>query len=253
MDFDDWEKHFSRILDKEVEEYLDENSSELFVETPLKSKQQQKEQTKDELMKAFRLEDSENRIERALILIRDLLPKYVSADEWDVISTEFIQSDEALVAHFEAMEEKKSEQEDAHFSIAEMCGISEKTLNSCYKLGETLYKEKQYSDARALFAFLTAISPEVPEFWICSILCCNQMKQYPEAIELCKLGQQLFPENIAMYIHGANNCIANGDTTEAEIALDHAKKIIGNSPESKKAWGETYQYLKSRAGNYKKI
>ncbi len=253
MDLNKWEEHFNNLLEEEVDKYLTENGDALFIETPLKSKQLQKKQTKDELMKAFRLEDSENRIERALLLIRDLLPKYIPAAEWEVVNREFRESDKALVKYFESMENRNPEKKEPDFTIAQMCGISDESLQACYKLGEVLYQEKNYNDARALFGFLAALSPHIPEFWICSILCCNQLKQYHEAIELCKIGQQLFPEYVAMYIHGANNCIANGDTTGAEIALDHAKKIIDTHPEFKTEWGETYQYLKSRSGNYKKL
>ena len=250
MDLKKWEEQLNMILEEEVDSFLEKNEAELFIESPLKSKKQQKIQSREELLKTFRLEDASDQIEKALIIIRDRLPQFITDDEWNSVYEEFINCDEALLNYFEAVENGEIDVE-VYISIAEMCGISGETLKHCYELAQKLYEDKDYSDARALFGFLAAICPETPEFWISSGMSAYQLKNFHEAIELYKIGQRLFPENVAFYIHAANSCIADEDISNAKIFLEKAKALIELHSNYKKEWGETYEFLNSRAINWK--
>ena len=251
MDLKKWEDHLDVILEEEIETFLDNNEAELFIESPLKTREQQKFQSREELLKTFKLEDASDQIEKALVIIRDMLPQFITDEEWNAVYEEFINCDEALISYFEAVENEEIDIE-VYVSIAEMCGISGETLKHCYELAQKLYEDNDYSDARALFGFLAAICPETPEFWISSGMSAYQMGNFQEAIELYKIGQQLFPENVAFYIHAANSSIANNDISNAKIFLEKAKALIDLHSDYKKEWGDTYDFLKSRTINFKK-
>ncbi|MEC7840374.1 MAG: hypothetical protein VX777_10085 [Chlamydiota bacterium] len=246
MELHEWEEHFDALLDNEVDNYLSENEDDLFIETPMKSKEQQKIQTKDEIMKTFRLEEAGDLIEQALCVIRDLLPQHITKEEWEKVYEEFMNCDEALVKHFEAVENEAIDK-DEFTPIHEMCGISNDTLMHCYRLGQAIYNDKEYADARAIFSYLVTVAAYVPEFWISAGMCCYQMEEYQQAIDSYKLAQSLFPDEVALYIHCANNFIANGDLTNAKIELDEVKKIFIKDPSSQEQWNKTYEFLVSRA------
>lgn len=251
VDLKKWEEQLNMMLEEEIETFLEKNEAELFIESPLKSKKHQKIQSREELLKTFRLEDASDQIEKALIIIRDMLPQFITESEWNAVYEEFINCDEALISYFEAVENGEIDVK-VYVSIAEMCGIGSETLKHCYELAQKLYEDKDYSDARALFGFLAAISPETPEFWISSGMSAYQLKNFQEAIELYKIGQQLFPENVAFYIHAANSSIADEDILNAKIFLEKAKALISLDSNCKKEWGDTYDFLNSRATNWKK-
>jgi len=246
MDLNEWEEHFNTLLNEEVDNYLNENEDDLFVNNPLKSKEVQKQQTKEEVMKTFRLEEAGELINQALCVIRDMLPQHILKEEWELVYDEFTNCDEALTSYFEATENGKIKSTD-FVPIHEMCGISLDTLMHCYRLGQWVFQQKDFSDARAIFSFLVAVAPYVPEFWISAGMCSNQMQEYQKAIDSYKLAQTLFPENPAVFVHCANNCIANGDLINAKIELDEVKKLFDRDPECKEQWNDTYTYLLSRA------
>lgn len=246
MDLSEWEEHFGGLLEDEVDAYLEKHADELFRSDPMRgSESAQKQQTKEELMRMFRLEDATELIDRALCLVRDMLPLRISKEEWEGCLNEFISCDESLCEFFEKDANGEISHDD-YIPIHQMLGISTETLRHCYELGQWCFAEKDFEDARSLFGFLTSVAPYMPEFWISLGMCYNQMGQYQEAIDTYKTSQDLFKENPAMFIHCANNYIAYGDTTKAAIELDEANKIFDKHPDYKAEWEKTYDYLCSR-------
>lgn len=248
MDLSEWEEHFGGLLEDEVDSYLDEHADELFHADPMRrqSTEAQKKQTKEELMRMFRLEDATELIDRALCLVRDMLPQRITQEAWEVCLEEFLTCDESLCEFFEKDANGEISHED-YIPIHQMLGISTTTLRHCYELGQWCYAEKDFEDGRSLFGFLTAVAPYMPEFWISLGMCHNQMGQYQEAVETYKTAQELFKGDPSMYIHCANNYIASGDSTNAAIELDEVKKIFDEHPEYKADWEKTYDYLRSRS------
>lgn len=246
MDLSQWEEHFGKLLEDEVNDYLDEHAGELFHQDPMRSPEMQKQQTKEELMRFIRLDDAAGLLDRALSLIRDMLPQRISKEEWETCLNEFLNCDESLCEFFERDANGEISEED-FIPIHQMLGISEATLQHCYELGQWLFSQKDFDDARSIFGFLTTVAPYMPEFWISLGMCYNQMKCYQEAINTYKAAQDLFKDDPALYIHCANNYLANNDKTNASIELDAVKKIFDSSPECKAEWEKTYDYLCSRS------
>jgi tetratricopeptide (TPR) repeat protein len=253
MDLSEWEEHFGSLLEDEVDTYLDENADELFQDDPMKPKGVQKKQTKEELMRMFRLEDATESIDRALCIVRDMLPQRVSKDVWESCLNEFLTCDESLCEFFEKDADGEISHDD-YIPIHQMLGLSTETLRHCYELGQWCYAEKDFDDGRCLFGFLTSVAPYMPEFWVSLGMSYNQMGQYQEAIDTYKTAQELFVGDPSMHIHCANNYIAIGDNTCANIQLDEVNKIFDEHPEHKSDWEKTYDYIRSRSdSNYKKI
>lgn len=253
MSLDDWDKHYQALMDEEIESYLTENADVLFKDDPMKPKELQKQQSREELMRMFRLEDAAESIDRALGLIISTLPQRLTPDDWEEVLNEFLSCDDALCDFFEKDANGEISQED-YIPIHQMCGISTYTLKLCYELGQWYFAEKDFDDARCIFAFLTTVAPYMPEFWISLGMSYTQMQQYDNAINSYKTAQKLFKNDPAMYIHCANNYIANGCAASANNELDEVSNIFSESPGLKGEWERTYDYLRSRSlSNYKKL
>ncbi len=245
MEFDEWDEKFNAVLEEEVDKYLYENEEALFADNPMKSKEQQLQQSREEILKSFRLDDASDQIETGIKLIKQFLPRRISESEWETVYNEFINCDQSLTTYFNACEDGERDK-DEFVPIHEMCGISDTTLSHAYTLGCWMFDEKDFADARAIFSFLLTIAPHYPEFWISAGMCHHQMEEYAAAIELYQLACELFPKDAAMFIHCANNYLEVGDMTHAKIELEKAYVLFYEFPESKSEWSKTYDYLKSR-------
>ncbi|MBA3602402.1 MAG: hypothetical protein H0W50_01880 [Parachlamydiaceae bacterium] len=72
------------------------------------------------------------------------------------------------------------------------------------------------------------------------------MGNYQAAIEVYKLAETFFPDNPSIFLFCADNCLSSGDSINAKIQLESAKKLIEHDSNANSQWQPTYNYLSAK-------
>ncbi|MBA3602400.1 MAG: hypothetical protein H0W50_01870 [Parachlamydiaceae bacterium] len=256
MELKQWEKHYDKVIENQIDLYMKEKGNELVMPDPLRSKEFQLSGYRDQLAQLIHSKTADDVINQALSLICNQMPQAVAKEVWDSVSEEFCHCEENISRYLEADAQKeRSNQphqesdpiisEDIYTPIYEMCGLSLETLNHCYAFGQSLYKNEP-DNSKFVMLFLMKIAPQICEFWVSAAMCDKQMGRYQAAIEIYKLAEIAFPDIPSLYLYCADNYIADGDITSAKIQLEAAKNVLSQSTETTAQWQKTYEFLLSK-------
>lgn len=246
MNLKEWKQKFDQSIEETINSYLKEKGDELVTPNPLKSKEQQLEEHRQNLMLLIHSPAADEQFRQALIIIRDQMPQTISKEEWDVIHNEFINCESHLLQVFEA-DAKTGNTEGGFVPIYQLCGFSVSTLSKIYAFGQSLYQKGAFSDSKLVMLCLMRLAPNVVEFWIAAAMCDKQLKNYQAAIEIYKMAQTAFPENASLYLYCADNYLHQNDKMNAQAQIDTAKSMLDQNPGEWAQWQDFYDYLTSRA------
>ncbi len=219
MDLKEWEKHYDKVLENQINFYLKDKGNELVMPDPLKSKEFQLSGYKDQLTQLIHSKTADDVINQALSLICNQMPQTVTTEVWGSVKEEFCHCAEKIASYLDADAKKDisengynlNKSDDVFIQIYEMCGLSLQTLNHCYSFGQSLFDKNEFDNSKVIMLFLMKIAPLISEFWVASAMCDKKMGRYQSAIDIYKLAETDFPNNPALYLYCADNFLSLGD------------------------------------------
>ncbi len=116
--------------------------------------------------------------------------------------------------------------------------LSDEELREFFYNAVTAYNEKRFDEAIDTFTLLTAIRPEVPNFWLGFGAALQSSKKYPEALNAFKMGIFASAKDMTPYLYAARCCLQVRDYAHAleilEVGLDHVETNDPHLEEARK-------------------
>ncbi|HRD55946.1 MAG TPA: hypothetical protein PLC42_06070 [Parachlamydiaceae bacterium] len=229
------------LIESQVDNLIQEDSYYQMFATPLKPASAFKQAHRKQLVEFFKLGDLREQLEHAPELMLELLPSFVSKEEFDQIKKELDSSGEHFVHFVESMSDKPSEKP---ILFQEMFGLSDETLLRIYDFGADLVKKENYEDANTIFVFLTTMAPHVPSYWIAQGACLQALDRHEEAVAVFNAAKFLNPKDPAPSFYTIESHLALKDNTRAKLELNTLKEIVsGMSGDEKTAWEQKMKWV----------
>lgn len=243
MELKDWVNHFRSIYKGSVDKYINGDNSIFFNTDPLNPIDIQMKKKLIEILKYPYTEKEKESNKQALILVKNLLPQKLAADEWESVKKEF----NAIPNNISKFYEKHCEDTEVILksSIKEMSGVSDQTLEKIYQLAVELNADGDFEDAKKVFYFLRMFAVYCVNIWIGEIVCMKNLRDFHEAIDLSSFAITIFPESTSLHLHLADCLIQTGSPFQASREIDEAKRLSKNEG-SNDIFESTFTYLESQ-------
>jgi len=209
----------------QIEELL-QADSELYLAqaTPLKSAQMIKEEHRRQLEEQFKQKELREQINLAYEQIVNLLPNFISPEEFEKVKKEIDGSQTHFVEFVETVS-NGGEREKPIF-LQEMFGFSDSTILHVYALASDLVRKGNAKDAYSLFVFAGVMAPFVASYWIGQGVCLKALGRNQEAItpfEIAKLWDPLDPLPSA---HLMENYLIMNEKEKAKVEYEALANIV---------------------------
>lgn len=220
------------LIESQVDGLIQEDAYYEMFATPLKPASSFKSDHRKQLIEFFQLKELRSQLEVAPSIILDLLPSYVSAEEFSKIKEELDQSGAHFLQFIETIEEKS---DDKPILFQEMFGLSDDTLIQIYDLAVDLVKKGNYKDALTLFVFLTTLAPHVPSYWIAQGACLQALDRHEEAVAIFGAAKFLNPQDPAPLAYSIESYLILKEKEKVKEELQLMKEVVSNLPKDEKA------------------
>jgi tetratricopeptide (TPR) repeat protein len=221
------------LIESQVETLVQEDSYYQLFATPLKPASAIKQAHRKQLIEFFKLSELRSQLENAPTILMNLLPDFVSKQDFETIKAELDGSGEHFVHFIETM----AEESERPILFQEMFGLSDDTLLHIYDLGVDLVKRNNYQDANTLFVFLTTLAPHVTSYWIAQGACLQTLNRHEEAVAVFSAAKFLNPLDPAPCAYSIESYMELKDLEKAKQELDGLKEIVKSlNGEEKKMW-----------------
>lgn len=208
--------------------------------TAFKSAEMMRNEAKEELMKAIRMEDFQKNLHKGLSLIVKLMGERVSKEALDQFLTEVEQGMKL------AAETPPEISEGEPIILQELFGISDESMLRVYDLASQLVDEKEFQDAREIFSFSCIYAPDISAHWCALALCYQQTgASFNEICEIYEMAVGVAPEDPEPLIRQAAFFVEHNYGSEARQALDKAENLLSIGEEHA-SWRSTIGSLRSK-------
>jgi tetratricopeptide (TPR) repeat protein len=221
------------LIKSQVETLVQDDSYYQMLATPLKPASAIKQAHRTQLVEFFKLKDLRSQLENAPTILMELLPDFVSRQDFEVIKAELDNSGEHFVRFVESM----AEESDRPILFQEMFGLTDDTLLHIYELSVDVVKKGNYKDANTLFVFLTTLAPHVSSYWIAQGACLQVLSRHEEAVAVFNAAKFLNPADPAPCAYSVESYIELKDAEKAKQELGVLKDVVkALEGEDKKIW-----------------
>lgn len=223
------------LIETEVESLIQDDDYYQYLATPLKPAAVCKQAHRNQLTEFLQFKEYRERLERAEDLITNMMPAFVSVDDYAKIKEEMDNSSDYFSRFMESASQEPS---DKPILLQEMLGLSDETLLHIYAFGRDLVEKGNTKDALALFAFLTLLAPHVASYWISEGVCMQDLNLHEEAIAAFNGAKFLNPQDPAPIAYSIESYrILKEDQLKFEAEL--LEKALENLSSSEQAeWRE---------------
>jgi tetratricopeptide (TPR) repeat protein len=243
MDIQEAKKYYDKQLEDEVDSFIEENGDAYINPSPLSPREEQLKKLRSEMLSILKRERIYDDLEGALLLIKEQLPRIVTAEEYDEVEQEFVKALADASKVFDEIEEM-SEEDFKEKTFADLMHLSDNTLKLVLNLIIDLYNNENFEDAKKVSVFLFLVAARSIEGGLALGRCLTKLGQYHEAIDVYKYVQEIFPNDPVSRILGAKVCARIGDASEATILLDEAVEQLNTNEELKEIWMPIVEQVK---------
>ena len=212
------DKRFKTALENSVEEQVDLLMKETDpAHYALNPWQIRRAKLKNELLESIDLKELSSHHSAAIRILKNEGKSYLNDEE-----------NQALLIALDQMRDQLEKLDlrsldDSSFRKA--LAISEDVHSLILGMGITAFTRELFSDSLSIFAFLSLIDPENPEYWYRLGLAAQQLEQYKLAIQAYAATANLAPEFIGVHIFSAQCYLKTGQRSAAQVEFAAAKEI----------------------------
>ncbi len=210
------------IVKLEIETLIPDESHYKMFATPLKPPSAFRSAHKDKLVDFFKFEELQEQLEAAPKIVLNLMPNYLSNEDFTKIKTELNKSINQFILIAISMDQNSEKPP----ILQELFGISDDSLVRIYELGIDLVKKNSFKEANSLFVFLTTMTPYVPSFWIAQGVCLQALERHEDAVEILKTAKLLKPADPHCFIYLIESYKNLKLDNEEKIEFDALKNLV---------------------------
>ena len=137
--------------------------------------------------------------------------------------------------------------QESNSSLSEVLNLSPEQLQSFYSLAYERFEACEYSDALAVYTFLSSVSPDKSAFHVAKGRCFEALEDKDSAMEAYQLARYAEPWDIDAYLPGALLLTSESEFDEAILWMGQALQVAEALPQDE---GEA---LNSEAGQVLKL
>lgn len=228
-------KSITKKVESEGEDHLKPN--------PLTPMEERRRRLIKSIYNMLTLESIKQKIRLFNSIVRAQLPRELSSEEYRSVEEEFDKSRDHMAQFYEKYRDGKEVGSRA-ISLADILGISNKTLLSIYNLACKLQRQQRNNEAMVLFEMLMILKPRVTAFWISVGVTLDTERRFFEAIKIYKYGKSTFPKKASFPLHLAKSYLSIREMTMAKVELEEAERLLEFRSEKERGWREAIDTIR---------
>lgn len=228
------------FLNQLVEDVLPDSST--FEETPLRSASSQREQVREELLTAFKLEHLQALLNEGMTGLFAYIERESSEPEnaaFNLAINQFL--DNLNTQHFQNSEGK---------TYAQLLGLPQEMLEKIDKAGEWHFSEKKYEAAAGIYALLCIIHHIDASYWCRKGMALQAIKEYDQAQNCFEVAILLVQDDPGPLLLSAHCHYQKGEDVEARRKIERAQELMRLDTHYQQLWQSYLTALKSSKGGF---
>ncbi|MBA2728594.1 MAG: hypothetical protein H0U49_10540 [Parachlamydiaceae bacterium] len=238
--FDDPE--YDTALDKLADEYVQEEIEAYTATSKILTKEQAKIHLKKAFKTAVRMEEQQNLLNQAVRCIMQDGKRYLSEEEWGLLSKEMVEASSKL--------SKLTYQEETPEVLFPILGMTQKGMDAIHSIGKKKYAEENFAVSMSLTVLLTTLNSPEFTYWYHLGISCQECGFFEKAIKAYSVCHVINFSHIPSWLFCAECYVNIQNKWDAKIEFSEALRLI-ESVEDKSLWDEQLSYLKKCLENYK--
>jgi len=232
---------FDEFVSSRVDELLEDEDYYQQMATNLKPASVIKQEHRELILKQLKMEELHTQLVMAEELIQEHLAE-VDPNGYQKVIEELDNGSEHLMAFTpeSSSETEEEKEEEKPVLLQAVFGISDESVKQIYALARYYAEKNEYSNARALFTYLTMLAPNQMIFWVLLGVCFQALNLDQEALETFAIVKALNPSEPASYIYSAESYLKLKEKGKAEQEMDEVKPFLEQHPGP---WKESLDYV----------
>lgn len=214
---------FDELIGSRVEELLQDDHYYQGLATSLKPAEVIKNEHRQQLLKALKMDD----LQKHLIHAEELI-KENHSDKFKKVIEEIEHSNEHMVKYYEQHRTELESKGTDPVLLKDIYGISNDSLSQIYELSKQYVTKKDFSNAESLLTYLTILAPDIIAFWISLGICFQALHKEWEAINIFNIAKILDQTDPAAYIYAAESYLNLKENDKAKMEIDAVKPFLNN-------------------------
>ena len=214
------ESSFDHYIDLLSEEYAQEEVVFDNVNMQLMSKDNLIYKEKEKFKEMIQNDEYANNLRAAIYIIKLQGEKYLVSEKWNNILEE-------LNRAASTMNEITPETDLTEFPYI-FLGISAESLSGIEQISREKYKEDDLDSVIALCTLLTTLNPFYPHYWLELGVAFQDKGAFHQALTSYAISRTLDPKLVECWIFSAECYWKEGLLHDAQVELDHGKKLAEN-------------------------
>jgi len=230
------DKLFDELIGSKVDVLLENDSYYQQMATKLKPASVIKQEHRELIIRQLKMNELQTQLIKAEELIRGHLAE-VSPNEYKKVIDEFEHATEHLMTF---TPKREGAEKDQPLLLQEILGISDHSLSLIYQLARRYAKDNEFSNARALFSYLTTLAPQHSVFWMSLGICFQMLNLDKEAVEAFMISKTLNDSEPASYIYAAESYLKLKERDKAKQEIEEVKPLLGQKDGP---WKQSLEYV----------
>ncbi|MBA2368190.1 MAG: tetratricopeptide repeat protein [Candidatus Protochlamydia sp.] len=214
---DDFEKEYNKIIDTYIEsEGLDDNPPNPFIPPQLRHSK-----LREEIKSQAQSKELSDYLNLALETLKTDGVCYVHNVDYESMMNQFSEANENL--------NKVDINHPLEQNYRHILHFSDSTMQSIFKIAQAEYSNNKFEESLSIFAFLSFLEPEDPDYWYRFGVLAHQLKRYEAALTSFTNSLSLDANFLEARIYTAYCHLKLGQLGEAKDDLDKIHELADSS------------------------